>query len=88
MEAIEDWYEAQQTGLGGAFRSAVDRILADISDYPLMYPQRYRDNRRAVLRRFPCLVWYRVLEDSVVVLACVHGKRDPRRVQARLRQIR
>jgi hypothetical protein len=32
--------------------------------------------------------WYRALETSVVVLACVHGARDPRALRTRLRSDR
>jgi plasmid stabilization system protein ParE len=82
---IEDWYEAQQPGLGHDFREAVDVVVIRIADNPLAYPERYRGARRALLRRFPYVIWYRPLESLVVVLACVHGKRDPRAIRARLR---
>jgi len=85
LERIEDWYDEQQPGLGREFRYAVDSVIARIADNPLAYPDRYRGARRALLRRFPYVLWYRVLESFVVVLACVHGKRDPRVIRARLR---
>ena len=84
--AIEDWYEDQEAGLGVEFRKAVDELFGRIGDNPLAHPERYRGNRRAILRRFPYVVWYRLAEDSAVVLACVHGRRDPRLARARLRQ--
>jgi plasmid stabilization system protein ParE len=40
--------------------------------------------RRAVLRRFPYSVIYAVREDEIVVIACFHGRRDPKRWQDRL----
>jgi plasmid stabilization system protein ParE len=83
--AIEDWYDSQRQGLGREFREAVDAAIARISDNPLAYPERYRGARRVVLRRFPYVLWYRLLENVVVVLACVHGRRDPRAIRARLR---
>jgi plasmid stabilization system protein ParE len=85
LEGIEDWYEEQRPGLGHEFREAVDTVIARIADNPLAYPDRYRGARRALLRRFPYVLWYRVLENLVVVLACVHGKRNPRAIRARLR---
>ena len=83
--AIEDWYEAQRPGLGREFRAAVDAGITRIADNPLAYAERYRGVRRAVLRRFPYVIWYRALENLVVVLACVHGRRDPRMIRSRLR---
>ena len=86
VAAIEDWYDSQRQGLGGEFREVVGDTIARIADSPLGYPERYRGARRVLLRRFPYVLWYRSFEDFVVVLACVHGKRDPREVRARLRR--
>lgn len=85
LVAIEDWYDTQRQGLGREFREAVDAVIERISDNPLAYQERYRGARRAVLRRFPYVLWYRVVENFVVVLACAHGSRDPRVIRARLR---
>lgn len=85
MVAIEDWYDTQRQGLRTEFRDVVDEAIARIADNPLMYPERYRGARRAVVRRFPYVLWYRWYDTFVVVLACVHGKRDPRAIRARLR---
>ena len=71
--------------LGREFRGAVDDAIALIAENPLAYPERYRGARRARLRRFPYLLWYRPFDNFVVVLACVHGKRNPRGIRARLR---
>ena len=83
---IEDWYEAQQAGLGAEFREGVDELFSRIGDNPLAYPERYRAVRRALMRRFPYVVWYRLHEGDVIVLACLHGRRDPRLVRARVRE--
>ena len=85
LQRVEDWYEGQRPSLGGEFRDAVDAVIARISANPLAYPERYRGARRALLRRFPYVLWYRVSETLVIVLACVHGKRNPRAIRARLR---
>jgi plasmid stabilization system protein ParE len=39
--------------------------------------------RRALVRRFPYQVIYRVEEDAVVVLACFHHRRDPEAYRSR-----
>ena len=80
----EDWYEAQRPGLGHEFRDAVDAAIARIAENPLACPDRYLGARRALVRRFPYVLWYRALPDRVILLACVHGKRDPGAIGARL----
>jgi len=85
LAAAEDRYEGQREGLGSEFRAQVDELLTVLADFPQLFPERYRGNRRAVLRRFPYLLWYRLENDAVVVLVCIHAKRDPRVARARLR---
>lgn len=79
------WYETQQTGLGAEFRSEVSRVIDRLAETPLIYQIVHRDIRRAIVRRFPYLIWYRVVAETVIVLACTYAGRDPQRVKARLR---
>jgi hypothetical protein len=39
--------------------------------------------RRALVRRFPYAVFYRVESDAPVIIACVHCRSHPRRWQSR-----
>ncbi len=86
LAGIEDWYEARQPGLEAEFREAIDELFRRIADNPLAYPERYGANRRAIVRRFPYVVWHRLRGSDVIVLACIHGRRDPRLARARLRE--
>ena len=79
------WYEQQQMGLAGEFNVEFSAALERIAETPFIYPQRYRGIRRAVLRRFPFLVWYRVEDTRITVLACTHGKANPIKLPSRLR---
>lgn len=85
VEKAQVWYEEQQAGLAEDFNHEFDVVMARLAETPLIYPVAYRDIRRAVLHRFPFLVWYHVLGSVVRVLACTHGRTDPRKVRARLR---
>jgi plasmid stabilization system protein ParE len=86
LAAAEDWYEAQRKGLGSEFRAEVDHLLSVLAAHPLMFPERYRGNRRAILGRFPYLIWYRVTPDAVIVVVCIDARRHPRLGRARLRE--
>jgi plasmid stabilization system protein ParE len=43
----------------------------------------YRGLRRAGVRRFPYGLIFEVQERQILVLACFHGKRDPRQWKSR-----
>ena len=77
------WYEKQQRGLGEEFLSAVSKILEAIVENPRQYPVIHRETRRALLRRFPYGIFYRILEDRVVIVACMHASREPHRWRSR-----
>ena len=77
------WYEGQRSGLGDEFLAAASTVVDAISEHPLRYPVIRRNTRRALLRRFPYAVYFRVYDDVIVVVACMHGRRNPRRWQVR-----
>jgi plasmid stabilization system protein ParE len=78
-----DWYERQRAGLGAAFLLCVEEVLERIGRTPEMYTAVYRDVRRALTRRFPYAVYYRIAGHEVVVLGILHARRDPREWQSR-----
>ncbi|HEY3329687.1 MAG TPA: type II toxin-antitoxin system RelE/ParE family toxin [Capsulimonadaceae bacterium] len=72
-----NWYELQEVGLGEQFLGALQDALKLVTDMPTMYPVIDGLARRCVLRRFPYSLYYRVEQDTVRVIACFHGNRDP-----------
>lgn len=85
IEEARGWYELQRPGLGQAFLESVDSVVAAVLENRRMSPVLHRDTRRALLRRFPFGLFYRLVEDRVVVVACLHAKRDPKTWRSRTR---
>jgi len=79
-----DWYEARGRGLGAEFLRSLDAALSNVQRHPALYPIVSSQARRAVLRRFPYSLIYVVHDGDIVIAACIHGSRDPRRWQKRL----
>ena len=73
-----DWYEGQEAGLGERFLDAFDAGVELLCENPRSSPVVHGDVRRALLRRFPYLVFYRVEDDAITVIGCFHGRRDPK----------
>jgi len=85
IEAAREWYEAQRPGLGDRFLDAVDSAVDSVAAFPAAYPIEYRNARRFLLEGFPYSLYYRVEDDAVAVVACMHAVRDPARKRRRLR---
>ena len=88
-EANEDllearaWYDNIRPQLGGRFALAVEATVEAIAERPSQFAVVYRNRRRAGVRRFPYGLFFELQEDRIVVIACFHGRRNPRRWQAR-----
>jgi plasmid stabilization system protein ParE len=76
--AARDWYEQQRPGLGDEFADFVEQTFDRIAAMPKLYALTIEDARRAKLRRFPDVVFYRILADRIEVIGVLHGSRDPR----------
>ncbi len=77
------WYEGERVGLGREFTQTARALLATVAREPERYPLVRAEVRRALMRRFPYAVYFIVEPESVVVLACVHVRRDPQVWQSR-----
>lgn len=71
------WYENQRVGLGRAVVQQIDALLDRVRLSPMQYQVVYRDMRRAIPRRFPYGVFYRIDGAAVLVFAVVDLHRDP-----------
>ncbi len=78
------WYENRSQGLGTEFVRAVEARFAAIQRNPTTYPEVHKQVRRALLRRFPYSIFYIIDEQSIIVRACFHASRDPKRWQNRI----
>lgn len=83
MTVAFDWYENKRTGLGSEFLDEVNEYYNRISQKPEHY-QSYRNQRIAVMQRFPYKIVYEVeQEDTIVVYAVYHDKRNPEKLTER-----
>ena len=88
-EANEDllearaWYDNIRPHLGERFAQAVQAAVESLAEHPLQFPVVYRSRRRAGVRRFPYGILFEVQQRRIVVIACFHGRRNPRRSQSR-----
>jgi plasmid stabilization system protein ParE len=73
------WYEQRSKGLGAAFLEIVEEAIAGIEENPLRFPLIHQDTRRALLKRFPYGVFFRLRSDRIRVLAVMHLSRSPDR---------
>lgn len=83
LEDARNWYERQDAGLGDEFLESVGEAFEKILLMPQLHRMIHQDVRRALTRRFPFAVYYRIENGEVMILAVIHSRRDPRAWKSR-----
>jgi plasmid stabilization system protein ParE len=83
LNNAQDWYDQRIVGLGDRFLDAVDTLLPRLADNPRQFPIAYANFHRAMVRRFPYALYFRIEADGVYVVACAHTSRDPGRLPSK-----
>jgi toxin ParE1/3/4 len=71
-----EWYEGRREGLGEEFLDRVQAGVDQIALNPLGYAKLYGENRRCNLEQFPYALWFKIVNE-VIVVGCLHGRRHP-----------
>ncbi len=77
------WYDGIRPVLARSFRIELRRVLARVTDSPLIFPVTGLQLRRALLRQFPYAIYFRVTGHVIQVLAILHNNRDPAEIERR-----
>ena len=80
---VASWYGARSPALGREFLRAAEGLLEAIQRNPYQYQLIFREVRRAPMRRFPYGLMYVATEQEIIVVACIHGRRNPTRWKGR-----
>lgn len=80
--AARDWYENQRDGLGQEFVD-VREAVSEAATRPLSFPTVHGEIRRAILRRFPYGVFFRIVTDEIIILGVIHGRRHSQQWKSR-----
>ncbi len=79
------FYERQSPGLGDYFRSCLIADIDSLAYYGGIHAIEY-GHHRALSKRFPFCIYYRVDESLVTVVAVLDARRDPLWTRQRFEQ--
>ncbi len=77
IEDAAQWYETQSQGLGHNYLDQISEAVAKIAENPLQYPVVHKGIRRVLINKFPFGIYFRLMEDTVLIFAVLHASRDP-----------
>jgi len=80
FEAYE-WYENESLGLGHRFEDAVEKLVEQIIEHPLHYPNKMYDAREIRLKDFPYLIIFKIhsARNIIYITSIFHTSRNPRK---------
>lgn len=84
MAEARAWYDDQQAGLGIEFLESVQETFQRIREMPEMYAAIHKRVRRCKIRRFRYIVYYRIVEEAVEVIAVIDASRHSRVWRSRI----
>ncbi len=73
-----DWYNDQKENLGSEFILEIKHTIEKIEINPLQFPEVKKDIRRALVNRFPYIIFFTVYEPVVNIFALFHTSRNPK----------
>jgi toxin ParE1/3/4 len=76
-QAAYEWYHARSPEIAEAFLAELDSGIELIAERPGQWTPGVAGTRRFSLRRFPYLVIFREVEESVQIVAIAHARRRP-----------
>jgi len=83
LEEAANHYAEIRPELALRFALAVDEAVESLADAPTLFAIVKKRLRRAGVKRFPYGLFFLVEQNRVVIVACFHGKRNPKHWQGR-----
>jgi hypothetical protein len=84
LQDAYSYFEQCKVGLGTEFMECVENALAKVSANYEHYPIVHQSIRRILVRRFPFAVFFKEVDNIILVFAFLHCARAPRAWRARL----
>ena len=73
-----NWYESKKITLGEKFIYEVEEMLKYLEKYPEHYQIKHKNKyREAVLKKFPYIILYEIIGNTVIVYAVFPSKNNP-----------
>lgn len=78
LAEIRDYYNDRSQHLGDEFIDEFERYVLRIAAMPTRWMVARGDTRRALMRRFPYVILFRLVEDDVIRITVIkHERRHP-----------
>ena len=82
---ITAYYGSISDDLSITFEQFLFESLENIRMFPTMYPQKYKNVRRKLLKKFPYAVYYYIQDSFIRIIAVAHQRMNPRQIRYQIK---
>ena len=76
LSEISSWYEDVQNGLGKRFLKNVGLEMRIVKNNPILFQIRYDKTRVVLIKKYPYLIHYEIINNEILIKAVIHTSRD------------
>lgn len=73
-----DWYTGKSEFLAKRFLASIRETIVFLETNPLLFQLAYKSFRQAPVKIFPYLLFYKIINQEVIIYRVFHTKRNPR----------
>jgi toxin ParE1/3/4 len=85
LQETMDWYANQKEGLNKEFVETVKSAITKLAENPFVYRPRNQKLRFKHLDRFPYIIVFKIIRETIMVYAVIHDKRNPKLIRKRIK---
>lgn len=77
FEKSYEFYATENEKTADNYYKEVDNSLKKIANSPQLYPKVHRNVRKYVIKKFPFIIYYKVTNLVIRIIAIFHASRNP-----------
>jgi len=74
------YYKEQQRGLGDRFLDKLELLLNEVPKHQKLYSEKYKHFRQALVKPFPYLTIFEIIDTTIVVHKVIYARRNPNKI--------
>lgn len=87
LEESFEYYNHKVEKLGNKFAEEVDNTFVQIKRNPKQFEKPYKEIRKALVNRFPFIIFFTIKNKTIYILAIFHSSRNPKIIKERYKSI-
>ncbi len=72
-----EYYSEENPKVADSFYKQINLSLENLKQHPVSFPVAYKNVRKFVVKKFPFVIYYQLIDSVIRVIAIFHTSRNP-----------